>query len=101
MTGSRTRVPTPPEPVPTWVREFGGTTPEAEPRELLNAGLRALRAALALPASDRQSAHALLAADALFSWAVEDAAASSEPEAALASILEAIVSLETDQDRVG
>jgi hypothetical protein len=81
------RQPTPPPPIRGWVREFGGIEPEGE--NPLDAGLRALREAMAIPPDQRRAAWALLAADALLTWAVEDATASADPGTALETVLHA------------
>jgi hypothetical protein len=62
--------------------------------ELVEGGVRALEAALRLTAEDREAAWALLAADALLTWAVEDAADTPEPERALEAVTRALIVVE-------
>jgi hypothetical protein len=75
------RTPPPPAPVVAWVERFGGAVPGAS--TLCDRGARALAAALDTPSGRREAAWALLAADALLTWAVEDAAEAPDPAAAL------------------
>jgi hypothetical protein len=79
------RHPAPPGRLLAWVGEFGGTG--AHVGDPLPAGIRALRAAMATAPHDRRAAAALLAADALLTWAVEDAADAPDPGAALEAVL--------------
>lgn len=79
------RHPAPPRPLLEWVAEFGGIGPDEG--ETMAAGIRALRAAMATAPHERRAAWALLAADALLTWAVEDAADAPDPGAALEAIL--------------
>jgi hypothetical protein len=79
------RHPAPPRPLLAWVAEFGGT--ESDPGEPLAAGVRALRTAMATAPDERRAAWALLAADALLTWAVEDAADAPDPRGALETVL--------------
>ncbi len=62
--------------------------------EALRAGLVALREALSIPVEAREGAHALLAADALLTWAVEDAAHAEDPETALLAVLEGVIGVD-------
>lgn len=88
------RTPPPPPPVVEWIRRWGGGGKGVVEAAPLGPGLRALRAALATPAAAREGAHALLAADALLTWAVEDAAGASDPEAVLRETLQAVIELD-------
>jgi hypothetical protein len=80
------RMPTPPAPVLAWVDRFGRGAPGASSLHARGAG--ALETALRTPSGSREAAWALLAADALLTWAVEDAADAREPAAALREILQ-------------
>jgi len=79
------RHPAPPKPLLDWVEEYGGVGPDGA--DSLAAGIRALRGAMATPPNERRAAWALLAADALLTWAVEDAADASDPGATLEAVL--------------
>lgn len=82
------RTPPPPAAVLAWVRRYGGV--DVSPPAPVEAGQRALATALRLPADDREAAWALLAADALLTWAVEDAADAPDPGTTLEALLEAV-----------
>lgn len=84
------RRPPPPAALASWVRRFGDTEVEARGEVLLQGALRALEAAMDRPGRDRDGAFALLAADALLTWACEDAACSADPETELSGILERV-----------
>ncbi len=88
---ARPRTPVPPAEVVAWVAEFGGCSPEASGEALREGALRALRAALERPGRSREGAHALLAADGLLTWAVEDAAEEDDPAASLRILLAAVL----------
>lgn len=88
------RTPPPPAALEDWVRRFGGVAPETEDAELVEGALRALGEALDRPGRDRRAAHALLAADALLTWACEDAARAADPEATLRVLLERLAERE-------
>jgi len=79
------RTPPPPAPVVAWVERFGSAAPGVSC--LCDRGARALAAALDTPSGKREAAWALLAADALLTWAVEDAADAPDPAAALDRVL--------------
>ncbi|CAN5698004.1 hypothetical protein BH23GEM11_BH23GEM11_08410 [soil metagenome] len=81
------RTPPPPAPVLAWVERFGSASPSSE--SLCDRGAGALSVALDAPSGEREAAWALLAADALLTWAVEDAADAPEPAAALGEVLRA------------
>ena len=84
------RDPEPPEVVRKWLRRWAGVTPEATSTEVVEAAVRALSAALERPGRDREAAEALLAADALLTYAVEDAADAPDPESALGTVLQRV-----------
>ena len=84
------REPAPPEVVREWLQRWAGVTPEATSAEAVDAAARALAAALARPGRNREAAEALLAADALLTYAVEDAADASDPESALGALLQRV-----------
>jgi hypothetical protein len=85
------RTPAPPDALARWVERYGeGVSPTATGPALISAGCTALEAALRLPPAEREAAWALLAADALVTWSVEDAAGASDPEQELARILETV-----------
>jgi hypothetical protein len=92
--GAPGRTPAPPEVVCAWVERYGGVSPQAAGAELAVGGVRALREALRTPPGDREAAWALLAADALFTWAVEEAADAEDPGEVLAAVLDAVVAVE-------
>jgi hypothetical protein len=79
------RTPPPPPPVVAWVERFGSSAPGAT--TLRQRGARALAAALDTPSGSREAAWALLAADALLTWAVEDAADAPDPATELEGVL--------------
>ncbi len=85
--GTPVRTPTPPEPLVDWVRRFGQVEPDVGGPELEEGALRALEAALERPGRNREGAFALLAADALLTWACEDAVGSADPETELLDLL--------------
>ncbi|TVP47873.1 MAG: hypothetical protein EA350_04075 [Gemmatimonadales bacterium] len=82
------RTPPPPAPVLLWVERFGGGSPGGT--SLVDRGAHALTRALVTPSGKREAAWALLAADALLTWAVEDAADAPEPAAVLEEILRSV-----------
>ncbi len=82
------RTPAPPPALVGWVERYGGVAPDASGAALSEAGTAALEAALRTPPGEREAAWALLAADALITWAVEDAAGAPDPERELAHLLE-------------
>ncbi len=88
------RQPPTPEVVRGWIRRWAGVEPEAAPRELVAGALRALDQAVDRPGRDREAAEALLAADALLTWAMEDAADAPDPQGALREILDRVVEAE-------
>jgi hypothetical protein len=88
MTG---REDPPPEVVEAWVRRWAGTGTDARGEALLDGATRALEAALARPGRNREGAEALLAADALLTWAVEDAAATDDVDGELEGILRRVI----------
>ena len=81
----------PPELV-EWMKRFGGMAGKAEPQELGEAALRALKVSLARPGRDQEAAYALLAADGLMTYAVERVAAAEDPEVGLRALVESITS---------
>lgn len=81
------RQPPPPRPVEEWAHEHAGVGLAARGEALVDGAVRAIEAALARPGRDRDGAFALLAADALLTYACEDAAADPDPEASLMEIL--------------
>jgi len=78
MTG---REPAPPPVVSAWIQRWAGVSPEADPPQSLAGAIRALQAALVRPGRSREAAEALLAADALLTYVLEDAAEADNPEA--------------------
>jgi len=76
------RTPSPPPVVVDWMERFGG-----EEGDLLDRVIQAIGETLERPGRNRDGAFALLAADGLLTYAVEDAAGSPDPEAALTEIL--------------
>ncbi len=87
------RVPPPPPALLDWVARYGQVDVDASSEELARGGVQALEASLRLPVDAREAAWALLAADALLTWAVEEAAADPEPLAALEALNAAVVSV--------
>lgn len=83
-----------------WIDRWSGGSLAAEADELADAGCRALDSALSLPAADRRTAHALLAADASLTAAVERLSDAVDPSDGLRRIIERVVSvrLETGED---
>lgn len=81
------REPPPPAEVAAWMSHFGGAPGDAGVNELTAAALRALREALRRPGRDREGALALLAADGLLTYVVEDLASSTDPERAWSALL--------------
>ena len=80
------RVPAPPAEVVEWMVRFGDGSggKGGAPSDM---GVRALAEAMARPGRDREGAYALLAADGLITYAVEDAARAADPEAALLALV--------------
>jgi len=76
------RIPPPPPDVVEWMEQFGG-----EEATVVEGALRALEATLDRPGRNREGAYALLAADGLLTYAVEDAARAEDPETTLREIL--------------
>jgi hypothetical protein len=66
---------------------FGGASDGVGADDLRAAAMRALQEALRRPGRDREGAFALLAADGLLTYAVEDLASSSDPEWAFSALL--------------
>lgn len=81
------RKPVPPDALVDWVRRFGQVEPDVHGPELVEGALRALAAALERPGRHREGAFALLAADALLTWACEDAVRAADPETVLLDLL--------------
>lgn len=73
-----------------WIAEFVEPGGPAADEEILAGALAALERALGLPPDSRQSAFALLAADALLTTACRKAADHPDPGARLEEILERI-----------
>lgn len=94
------RTPPPPELLREWIRRWADVTPEAPPPESVEGAVRALQAALDRPGRRREAAEALLAADALLTYAVEDAADAPDPGAALQAILQRIGEVEPPRHAV-
>jgi len=89
-----------PDPLQRWMEAYGGRPPGSTSAEvLLSAGLQALQSALENPGRTRESAFALLAADALLTEAVGHAAEALDPEAEFRTILEGILSLALEAER--
>lgn len=82
------------EEVPTvlgeWVERWSGRSLDASASELIEAGCRGLDAALALPDGDRRAAHALLAADASLTAAVEQLADDPDPAGGLRAMIDRV-----------
>jgi rubrerythrin len=74
------RDPAPPPIVRAWIERWAGVSPEASPPESLDGAVRALQEALQRPGRSREAAEALLAADALLTYVLEDAAEAPDPE---------------------
>ena len=72
------------------MERFGGIVDTQAGGPLRDAVLRALSEALARPGRDRDGAFALLAADGLLTWAMEDTADSTDPDADLLALLRAV-----------
>ncbi len=89
------RRPAPPPAVEEWARRFGGVSLDVRGEPLVEAATSALGHTLAHPGRSRESAYALLAADALLTCACEDAAEAEEPEAVLREILVRLRGLDT------
>lgn len=87
----RARYPHLPEPLPAWVARWASGSAGPDGADPLPAALTALQAALQRTGRDRDAAAALLAADALLTRVLEDAAVSeAEPEVSLRQALEAL-----------
>jgi len=84
------RTPPPPAAIVEWMERFGWTSDMSEVGPLRDAALRALAEALARPGRDRDGAFALLAADGLLTWAMEDAADAADPDAELMELLRVV-----------
>jgi len=84
------RTPEPPAAIVEWMERFGGGVDTSAGEPLRDAALRALAEALARPGRDRDGAFALLAADGLLTWAMEDAADTADPDAKLLALLRAV-----------
>lgn len=82
------RTPAPPPAIDEWCERYGGIPADARGEALLEGAERALGEALARPGRNREGAFALLAADALLTYACEDAARAERPGAELLGILE-------------
>lgn len=80
------RIPAPPAEVVIWMERFGG-----EEGEIADRAMKALAAALERPGRSRDGAYALLAADGLLTYAVEDTALAPDPELALRELIEKVV----------
>jgi len=80
----------PPPIVEEWVARWAGGSIEARGTELLASALTALREARSRPGRSRAAAEALLAADALLTYGVEDAAYAEDPDERLLELLLAI-----------
>lgn len=91
------RTPPAPPALAEWMERFGGASPGADGEALWTAALRALEEALARPGRSRDGAYALLAADALLTYAVEDAVDLDDPEAALEELLRRVAALSGDE----
>lgn len=76
------RIPPPPSDVVEWMDRFGG-----EESTMIDGAMLALSAAIDRPGRNRDGAYALLAADGLLTYAVEDAARTADPDGALREIL--------------
>ncbi|TVP72253.1 MAG: hypothetical protein EA352_12780 [Gemmatimonadales bacterium] len=75
-------------PIPEWIREWAPSA--GEEGTALPGALEALRQALERTGRDRDGARALLAADALLTTVLEEAARSPDPEGHLRAALEAV-----------
>lgn len=75
------------------MERFGGERVAAG-GSLVEGALAALGETLARPGRSREAAYALLAADGLLTYAVEDAARADDPEGALRGILERVAASE-------
>jgi hypothetical protein len=93
------RMPPPPPPVQAWVERYGAVGVEAPFARLVEGGVHALETALRVPADEREAAWALLAADALLTWAVEEAAGAPDPDRALDAVLRAVVAVRASPTR--
>lgn len=89
LPGFHGRTPTPPAEVAAWMERFAGEGADAG-EALVEGTLTALGETLARPGRSREAAFALLAADGLLTYAVEDAARARDPEGALRGILERV-----------
>jgi rubrerythrin len=88
------RRPPSPEVVRRWIRRWAGVEPEVASPDMVAGALRALDEAVDRPGRNREAAEALLAADALLTWAMEDAADAPDPPGALRELLERVVASE-------
>lgn len=79
-------------PVPAWIRRWAPSVAGGEAGALAG-GVEALARALERTGRDRSGAQALLAADALLTTEVEQAAGDPDPRARLEAALEAVVEL--------
>jgi rubrerythrin len=75
------RDPAPPPIVRAWIERWAEVSPEAPHPESLDGALRALQEALQRPGRSREAAEALLAADALLTYVLEDASDAPDSEA--------------------
>ncbi len=81
------RTPEPVSVILEWVNRFAGVEPDVGGSTAMEGAHRALAEALTRPGRDREGAYALLAADALLTWATEDAAHADDPAAVLEGVL--------------
>lgn len=88
MSGGSSRSTGIPSELLCWIERFGGARLESGGEALTEAALRALDHAIARPGRERETAFALLAADALMTAAVECLAEADDPEARMRELVE-------------
>jgi hypothetical protein len=81
------RDPVPPPELVDWIERWGGAGVGGDLPRLREGARSALLAALARSGRDRDGAYALLAADALLTYALEDGAATGDPEGEFRDLL--------------
>lgn len=79
-----------------WIDRWSGRPLDTPLPSLVEAGRDALASALSRPTGDRQTAHALLAADASLTAAVERSAEAVDPGRELRGVVDRIVALSSE-----
>lgn len=83
-----------------WIERWAPGRDSGQGADTVSRALGALDQVHARPGRDRHAAEALLAADALFTSAVQDAAHSPDPERVMTTLLEAVAGM-AESEREG